>query len=83
VVYLSSSVKQLVERTRHDTARPLLQNADPEKVLSELMKIREPFYREVADIVLHTERKSINRVVQEILTALAQRGWPEAKGVRV
>jgi len=83
VVYLSSSVKQLVERTRHDTARPLLQNADPEKVLSELMTVREPFYREVADIVLHTERKSINRVVQEILTALAMRGWPEAKGVRV
>lgn len=83
VVYLSSSVKQLVERTRHDTARPLLQGVDHEKVLSELMKVREPFYREVADIVLHTERKSINRVVQEILTALAMRGWPEAKGVRV
>ncbi|MBP7900439.1 MAG: shikimate kinase AroK [Gammaproteobacteria bacterium] len=83
VVYLSSSVKQLVERTRHDTARPLLQQGDPEKVLTTLMKEREPFYREVADIVLHTERKSINRVVQEILNALAMRGWPEAKGVRI
>lgn len=83
VIYLSSSVRQLVERTRHDTARPLLQNTDPEKVLSDLLVVREPFYREVADIILHTERKSINRVVQEILTSLAKQGWHEAQGVTV
>lgn len=82
VIYLSSPVKQLVERTRHDTTRPLLQNVNSEQVLTNLMKVREPFYREVADVILHTERKSITRVVQEILTALADRGWPEAKGVK-
>jgi len=80
VIYLSSPVKQLVERTRHDTTRPLLQNVDTEAVLTRLMKVREPFYKEVADVILHTERKSITRVVQEILNALADRGWPEAKG---
>lgn len=83
VIYLSSSVKQLVERTRHDTARPLLQTADPEQVLTALLQVREPLYREVADIVLHTERKSINRVVQEILAALVDKGWREARGVKV
>lgn len=82
VIYLSSPVKQLVERTRHDTARPLLQNVDTEAVLTKLMQIREPFYREVADVVLHTERKSITKVVQEILQALADRGWAEARGVK-
>ena len=82
VIYLSSPVKQLVERTRHDTSRPLLQNVDSEQVLNKLMKEREPFYREVADVVLHTDRKSITRVVQEILQELAQRGWAEAKGVK-
>lgn len=82
VIYLSSPVRQLVERTRHDTARPLLQTADPEGVLTALMKVREPLYREVADVVLHTDRKSITRVVQEILNALAERGWVEAKGVK-
>jgi shikimate kinase len=83
VIYLSSPVKQLVERTRHDTSRPLLQNVDSEQVLNKLMKEREPFYREVADIVLQTERKSITRVVQEVLHELAQRGWAEEKGVRL
>ncbi len=82
VIYLSSPVKQLVERTRHDTTRPLLQNVDVEAVLTRLMKVREPFYKSVADIVLHTERKSITRVVQEIINALAERGWPEAKGAK-
>jgi len=82
VIYLSSPVKQLVERTRHDTARPLLQNVDTEAVLTRLMKERETFYKQAADIVLHTDRKSISRVVQEILNALAAEGWPEAKGAK-
>jgi shikimate kinase len=75
VIYLSSPVKQLVERTRHDTARPLLQQGNPEAVLTQLIHEREPFYQEVADVVVHTERKSITRVVQEILAALAEQGW--------
>jgi shikimate kinase len=83
VIYLSSSVKQLVERTRHDTVRPLLQTDNPEEVLTRLLEVREPLYIETADVVIQTERKSITKVVQEILTALAELGWSDVKGVRV
>lgn len=83
VIYLSSPVKQLVERTRHDTARPLLQQGNPEEVLARLLAIREPLYLATADVVIQTERKSITRVVQEILNALADKGWSDVKGVNL
>src|SRR5580765_1539354 len=48
-VYLETSVAQQAEsagRTRH---RPMLAGVDPRPRLEELMQIREPLYREIAD----------------------------------
>ncbi|PLA74703.1 shikimate kinase AroK [Hydrogenovibrio sp. SC-1] len=67
VVYLKSSVTSLVQRTRHDRNRPLLQTEDPEGVLKQLIDEREPYYEEVADLVIQTEQVSIHRVVRQIL----------------
>lgn len=67
VVYLKSSVEALVQRTRHDRNRPLLQNDDPERVLRKLIAEREPFYEEVADLIIQTQQASIHRVVRQIL----------------
>lgn len=67
VVYLKSSVEALAQRTRHDRNRPLLQTEDPEGVLKKLIAEREPFYEEVADLVIETEQVSIHRVVRQIL----------------
>jgi shikimate kinase len=70
VIYLHSSVQHLIARIRHDKQRPLLQTADPVATLRELMKIREPLYRETADIVIDTGNKSIHSVVKLILDRL-------------
>lgn len=67
VVYLKSSVESLVQRTRHDRNRPLLQTEDPEAVLRQLIAEREPYYEEVADLIIQTEQVSIHRVVRQIL----------------
>ncbi|WP_238999067.1 shikimate kinase [Azospira restricta] len=64
VVYLDVSPAQLYERTRHDRNRPLLQVADPLRRLQELLAAREPFYREVADIVVDGNRCNAQAVVQ-------------------
>ena len=48
VVYLETPVSMQLERTAHDKNRPLLQTADPQTKLTELLKIRDPLYREVA-----------------------------------
>lgn len=74
VIYLRSSVEALVQRTKNDRNRPLLQTDDPEKVLRELLEKRDPLYMEVADLVVETQQVSIFRVVKQIQDELEARG---------
>lgn len=72
VVYLLATVSQQVERTSRDTKRPLLSNAaDPGQKLAELMSIRDPLYREVADHVVQTGSRNPRAVCNDILKALS------------
>ncbi|WP_026289616.1 shikimate kinase AroK [Thioalkalivibrio sulfidiphilus] len=66
VVYLKTSVKTQLRRTARDRNRPLLQTEDPRARLEELMRIRDPLYREIAELTVDTDRDSIRKVVQEI-----------------
>ncbi|MDX1823928.1 MAG: shikimate kinase AroK [Thiohalomonadales bacterium] len=70
VIYLSASIEQLINRTQRDRNRPLLQTEDPRARLEELMQIRDPLYREVADIIIKTDhssiRSSVNRIIQQL-----------------
>lgn len=70
VVYLHASVEQQVDRTSRDRNRPLLRAADPGKVLADLLALRDPLYREIADIVVETDERPPRLVVQEILERL-------------
>jgi len=67
VIYLHSDIKHLLERVGHDKKRPLLQTADPAKTLRGIMKIREPLYRETADIIINTGQQSIRAVINVML----------------
>jgi len=66
VVYLQTSVEEQLRRLAHDRHRPLLQTADRRERLEALRAVREPLYREVADLVLETDAKRIQRMVQLI-----------------
>ncbi len=70
VVYLHASVEQQLERTSRDRNRPLLRNAEPGKVLRNLMDIRDPLYREIADVIIETDERPPRMVVQEIIERL-------------
>ncbi len=73
IVYLNTSVEQQYNRTHKDKNRPLLQgDRDPKTVLSELMSVRDPIYREVADFVVDTNKKSLRLIVKSIVQALEQ-----------
>lgn len=73
VVYLMATIGQQVERTRRDQKRPLLQNVDdPRARLVSLMESREPLYREVADHMVMTSRRSPKAVCNEILQMLRE-----------
>ena len=67
VVYLSSSVDQLLMRTAKSKTRPLLENsADRRKTITELVDARDVYYREVASLVVDTTRKKLHEVINII-----------------
>lgn len=72
VIYLNTSVEQQYQRTHRDKNRPLLRSDDEDayQVLERLMSVRDPLYREVADLVVDTDRRNLKAVVNKILTTV-------------
>jgi shikimate kinase len=66
VVYLATSVDQQIERTRHARHRPLLNDANPEQRLKELMQRRAMLYAEIADLTISTDGRRVQLVAEEI-----------------
>ena len=82
VVYLKTSVAQQFERTRRDRNRPLLQREDPEAVLADLFRLRDPIYSTLADVVMMTDRKSPRLVVRQLANRLKPRTARHHRQVR-
>jgi shikimate kinase len=72
VVYLRAQPRDLYHRTRHDKSRPLLATDDPLGRLEELQRVRDPLYREVADLVVDTGRQSVGALVESLLKRLPE-----------
>lgn len=72
VVYLHTSIEQLVKRTAKDRNRPLLQTGNPRNRLEELLTERDPLYREIADIVIETDNRNVLATVKAILGSISK-----------
>ncbi len=70
-IYLHAKAHDLWLRTRNDRNRPLLDCADPRARLEELLVVRDPLYREVADLIVETGRPSVGRLVDALAAQLA------------
>ena len=67
VVYLSSSVDQLLRRTAKSKTRPLLENStDRRKTITNLIEARDLYYREVSSLVVDTTGKKFHEVINII-----------------
>lgn len=66
VIYLHATPRLIFERTRLDPNRPLLQVADPVQKIEELFALRDPLYREVADIIINSTGGSISHLVKQV-----------------
>ena len=66
VVYLRAEIDILVERTRRDRNRPLLQTPDPRAKLEEIMRVREPLYRATAHVIIETDRRNPQMVARDV-----------------
>ena len=76
VIYLNVPPYTLWERTRNDRNRPLLQVEDPLAKLKELYVQRDPFYREVADLVIDGGRTNTHSLLQLIVEKVEERWKP-------
>jgi shikimate kinase len=70
VVYLHTTVEQQLARTSKGRERPLLENGDRAKILGDLMEVRDPLYREIADLVVETDGRKVRAVADEIIDRL-------------
>lgn len=66
VVCLWASPERIWERVRNQSHRPLLQAADPQRKIRELLELRAPFYRQ-ADVLINTDLRSAREVAQQII----------------
>ena len=67
VIYLFTSVSEQLRRVQHDTNRPLLRTDNPRGKLQQLLNMRDPLYREIADIVIDTDGAHVNQSTKRIL----------------
>jgi len=70
VVYLCSSVEQLYRRTSKDKSRPLLQTDNPKQKIAQLLEMRDPLYKSVADVVVRTAKQSVHKTVTSVIKRL-------------
>jgi shikimate kinase len=66
VVYLHASIDILYQRTRRDRNRPLLNDGDRRAKLEEIMRTRDPLYRDVATLIVETDKRPARSVAKEI-----------------
>jgi shikimate kinase len=67
IVYLQCSVDRILERTRRDTQRPLLQTDNPKERLQILFEQRQELYTSCADFKIDTGLLKTKTVVNRIL----------------
>ena len=72
VVYLNVPPHLLWERTRHDKNRPLLKVANPLNRLRELFVERDPYYREVADLIVDGSRMKTQGILQLLVKEIGE-----------
>ncbi len=66
VFYLCARGETIYGRLKDDTTRPLLQGDDPLTKIETLLKERDPYYREAADVVVSVDDKSFEQILDEI-----------------
>ena len=72
VVLLCASPEEIYQRVRHSTNRPVLAGHMNVEYIAELMAAREPMYREAADLVVETDRRSLDEIAGEISRKLEE-----------
>ncbi len=71
VVWLRVGVDAQLQRLQRDKTRPLLQREDREQALHDMAVLRDPLYREVADLIVDTDPYSPAEATAQLVVRLA------------
>lgn len=71
VVCLTANVPTLLERLAGRSHRPLVPRENRPEILTELLRVREPLYREAADLTIDTSGLTHEEVARQIRESLA------------
>lgn len=69
VIYLKASPKEIYERIKNETHRPLLRKDFSVEKIASIMYLRETNYKK-ADIIIDTDSKTPQNIVEEIIGAI-------------
>ena len=72
VVHLDCPLQNLLDRTRKDKKRPLLQGDNREQILANLLKERAPLYAEIADYRFVSNKQSARVLTNQIRRKLTE-----------
>ena len=71
IIYLSSSVDQILRRTAKSKTRPLLEKSNNRrKTITDIVEARDSLYKEVSSQIIDTNGKKLNEVIDEIIEVL-------------
>ena len=72
VVLLTAYPETILERVKDSEDRPLLNGNKNVEFIDNLMESRREKYEAAADIVVHTDKKAINTICEEIIQKLSE-----------
>ncbi|TEA76853.1 shikimate kinase [Allopusillimonas ginsengisoli] len=72
VLYLRATADELYRRVSRDRGRPLLQTANPQERLRDLLAQREPLYESVAHLTIDTGSAPVANLARGLLPLLEQ-----------
>jgi shikimate kinase len=70
VVWIDMSAEEGVRRTQGDDSRPILAAEDPLAHFTKLLATRRPFYSQVADLHVSTDKRTPQQLVADIMAYL-------------
>ncbi len=74
IVHLTAAEETLFERVSRRPTRPLLRTANPRRTLAELLQVRAPLYRRLADWELDTTSLTHQQAAEAILEQIDDDG---------
>ena len=70
VVFLTAKPETIFERVRYSKERPILNGNMNVEFIADLMAKRLPLYEAAADVMIHTDGKTVVQIAEEIIEAV-------------